>query len=158
MIWSAILIVSLLVVLLAAASIWGTLDDERDLATGHPTWETIVSYTGHWHPAWIEDQLGVPDDEGRFTVSQELLQQLPIAHWKRVFDSTTSDIICGLAAVAAPIVWYVNPLTSIVLCIASFLFISIGYAWAGIVLYRASCRTEAGKAKPTSSPGPDESA
>ncbi len=132
-----LVIVGALVVIGAAASIWGAVDDKRDLATGNPSLSTIVSYTGRFEPTWIEQHIGRPDKEGRFAISEERSRQLTVAPWRRLFDSTMTDTLCAVAAVSAPFVWHFNQTIAIFLSLTSLLFLGVGYAWAGLTMYRA---------------------
>lgn len=130
-------VVSVLTVVAASASIWATIEDRREIRTGHPSFETLVSYTGIWRRDTFIQILGEPDTLDRFALPKERIRELPVSWWSLFFDSTASDVASIILSVAAPICWTPNRATAIAFLTAGAGTQAIGYAIAIIVTYRS---------------------
>jgi len=121
----------------AAASIWGTIDDRRDLRVGHPTFESLASYTGVWNRDAFVRILGQPDENDRFVLPEDKIRMLPISRWARFFDSTLADVMSILLALGAPIIWTQNRAVAIGALATGAGLQGIGYIIATVVTYRS---------------------
>lgn len=121
----------------AVASIWGTIDDRRDMKTGHPTFESLASYTGVWNRDAFVRILGQPDDNDRFVLPEEKIRMLPISRRARFFDSILADIMSILLALGAPILWTQNRTVAIGALAGGVGLQGIGYIFATVVTYRS---------------------
>ncbi len=97
MIW----VVATLVVLAAAASLWGSYDTRRDIRTGRPQYESLADFTGVWDRDELARLCGPPDSEDRYHVDAGTVQRLPQKWWVRCFDSIIMDCMSVAAAFAA---------------------------------------------------------
>jgi hypothetical protein len=126
-----------LAILAACGSIWGTIDDRRDIATGRPSFETLVSYTGVWNHKVFVRLLGEPDTKDRFTLSTDKLRELPSSVWVRLFDNITSDVLSIMLSGAAPVLWlYNSTIAAASLALGAGIQV-VGYGIAAIVTYRS---------------------
>jgi len=134
MLW--ILISSVLVLIGALGSIWARFDAKRDLASGHPTFDTLGWVTGRWDHEYFVQNLGEPDSSGRFSATADQVHQLATARF-RFFDHPVFDWFCMLAAIFAPILWYIHSLSACVLALLNFSLMCAAYAWAARITYKA---------------------
>jgi len=121
----------------AAASIWGAIEDRRDIRTGHPSWETLLSYTGIWSRDKIIQILGEPDKMDRFVLPDGKIHELPVFWGTRLFDNTVADVMCIIFSIAAPIFWPQYRTVAISVLTAAAGLQTMGYAIATIVTYRS---------------------
>jgi hypothetical protein len=135
MLW--ICVASALTVIAASASLWGAIDDRRDMKTGHPSFESLASYTGVWDRETLVRILGAPDENDRFPLPPDQIRELPITRLTRLFDSTTADVMSILLAVVAPILWTQNRTLAIGAAATAAGLQAIGYAIAAVVTYRS---------------------
>ncbi len=135
MIW--LTTIAILAILAACGSIWGTIDDRRDIATGRPSFETLVSYTGVWSREVFVQLLGEPDAKDRFTLPAEKLRELPTSVWVRLFDSMLPDVLSIILSGAAPVFWLYNSTLAVALLILGAGIQVVGYGIAAIVTYRS---------------------
>ena len=135
MIW--LCVVSVLTVVAASASIWATIEDRREIRTGRPSFETLVSYTGIWRRDTFIEVLGEPDTMDCFALPKDKIHELPVSWWYRFFDSTPADVTSMILSVAAPICWTQNRTMAIACVAAGAGAQAIGYAIATIVTYRS---------------------
>ncbi len=132
-----IIVASIVVVLGAGASLIGSLDDRRDLATGRPSFDTIASLVGTWDRPTITKYLGEPDRDGRFSVTPEQVRMIPRTWWKRYFDRPWQDGLCMIGAIAAPFLWPVQQPAAIAIAVASLTYVLAGYLLAIVMTVRS---------------------
>ena len=135
MIW--IIVASIAVSLSALASLWGTVEDRRDLATENPTLDTLVSHTGITDRNVFIELLGEPNELNRFEVPLSRLHDLPRAIWHRYFDNQWVDMMCVVFSVTAPVVWFGWPILAIILLSTAAMIQVFGYSVAAISFYRS---------------------
>ena len=137
--WSLIWLcaVSVLTVVAATASIWGTIDDHRDIMTGNPSFESLASYTGVWKRDVFIRILGEPDKMDRFALPNDKINELPVSSATRFLDSPVTDVMSIIFSVAAPIVWPQYTKTAIALLTVGAGIQAIGYSIAVIATYRS---------------------
>jgi hypothetical protein len=126
-----------LAIVAACGSIWGTIDDRRDIATGRPSFETLVSYTGVWNRGVFVQLLGEPNTKDRFALSTEQLRELPSSAWVRLFDNMLFDVLSIMLSGAAPVKWLYNSTMAVAsLALGAGMQVA-GYGIAAIVTYRS---------------------
>ena len=69
MIWFWLIVI--LTVFGAAASIDGAIDDHRDIRSGHPSLDTLISMTGITNRKFFIELIGEPDEDDCFEVPAE---------------------------------------------------------------------------------------
>jgi len=126
-----------LAILAACGSIWGTIDDRRDIATGRPSFATLVSYTGVWNREFFVQLLGEPDARDRFTLSPEKLRELPSSVWVRAFDNILSDVLSIMLSCAAPALWLYDSTVAVTSLALGAGIQVVGYGIAAIVTCRS---------------------
>ena len=138
-VWSLIWLcaASVLTVVAAAASIWGTSDDHRDIKSGHPSFESLASYTGIWKRDVFIRILGEPDEMDRFALPNGKIHELPVSWATRFLDSPLTDVMSIILSVAAPIFWTQYTKTAIALLTVGAGIQAIGYSIAVIATYRS---------------------
>lgn len=130
-------VVSIVTVVAASASIWATIEDRRDIGTGHPSFESLASYTGNWSRDTFIRILGEPDKSECFALPHDKIHELPISWSSRIFDSPFADILSIILAATSPFLWMKSGTAAFVVVSIAAGIQAIGYTIATIVTYRS---------------------
>lgn len=140
MIW--IVLIAVVVILAAGISIWGAIENYKDLVTQHPSFETLFSYTGIGERDVFINLFGKPDEFDCFYVPTYRLIDLPRNQWHRNIESPYLDMSCALAAGVSPLIWSTNPTLAFVLLAMAALIEVVGYIYGFVSIYRSDFWSE----------------
>ncbi len=133
MIWFWLIVI--ITVLSAAASIEGSIDDRRDIRSGHPSFDTLVSMTGIINRKFFLELFGEPDQNDCFDLPPDRISEIPTTWWT-IVDHPALDLLCILLAITSPFVFLLDRNTGLALLISSAGFQTLGYAYATLMVFR----------------------
>jgi len=96
-----IVVLSVVVITAAVASLLGSWHTRRDITTGRPTYLSLADRTGIWDRNELARLLGPPDKDDRYPVTPRAAATLPRRIWVRVLDSALLDTGCIVLAVVS---------------------------------------------------------
>jgi hypothetical protein len=129
-------LIVILTVFGAAASIDGAIDDHRDIRSGHPSLDTLISMTGITNRKFFIELIGEPDEDDCFEVPAERVSDIPTTWWT-IVDHPIFDLLCILIAIAAPFVFLLEMKIGLSLLGISAGFQSAGYSYAMLMVFRS---------------------
>ena len=136
MLWFAALF--FVVVILAGTSLAVSRDSRANVASGHPTFESVADITGIWNRQQLDDLLGPRDDADRYAVEPDTVAKLPRTWWKRWFDTDVIDVGCIVAAIVAAILLGCSySVAAWCILSAAATYVVAGYV-GGVVVYMRS--------------------
>ncbi len=127
---------SAIVLVAAGASLVASRDTRRDLATGHPTFDSVADATGIWSRSRLDDLVGQRDEDDRYTVSAEMVYSIPMTWWKHWFDSDIADIGCIVLTLIGATQIRLHPPIAWSLVAVPAAYIVIGYVGGVLVVVR----------------------
>lgn len=138
-------------VILAAASclqLIASRESRRDVASGHPSYDSVADITGLWDRRQLDELLGPRDENDRYTATAADIDRIPRTWWKQLFDSDAADYVCLLLAIVAPLVYRSSSEVAIALFAVPALYTLLGYQGAvSMVLGSERQRSEPGESQ-----------
>ena len=119
----------------SAYSIYCTIEVYDDLSTRHPSFETLVCYTGIGTRDAFVDLLGNADEFDCFHVPIELLKTLPRDKLHVFLNSPYCELGSLLFAAASTLIWHCEPTWARFLLASAITFHIVGWGHAFVVLY-----------------------
>ena len=96
-----IVVLSIVVIAAAIASLFGSWHTRHDIAAGRPTYLSLADRTGIWDRNELTRLFGPPDEDDRYLVTPQAAATLPRRLWVRVLDSVFLDTGCIVLAVVS---------------------------------------------------------
>ncbi len=138
MIWP--IVIAAVITLVAAASILTSFHTRRDLATGRPSYDSLLDYTGIASRHELARLFGPPDADDRYQVTREQAQSKQRL-WVQLLDSIAGDTVCILVSILAlGLVWNSHSAGLWLLGLA-VAYQAIGWTVATVMVVRGSKRS-----------------
>ena len=129
--------IAILIMLSSAYAIHCSIEMYAKLATEHPSFETLVTYTGIGQRDVFIELLGPPDEFGCFYVPADQLKNLPREKFHAFIESPYLECSCILGASILVPIWNVAPLFARFLLSLIVSIQVVGYLCAFVSLYRS---------------------
>lgn len=143
MLW--IILGSITVAIAGGYSIGASRDSRRDIAGGHPSFDSVADATGIWNRTTLDQLLGPRDSDDRYTAAAEDVYGIPKTWWKLFFDNDLCDLASITLALASPWFFRSHTTLSIILLAIAAGYVVIGYAGAVVVVIRNGSWAERGR-------------
>lgn len=121
----------------AVFSLIASRNSRRDVASGHPTYESVADLTGVWDRSQLDERLGPRDHLDRYTATAAEVDQIPRAWWKLLLDTDAGDVFCLLMTIAAPLAYHSFPNAGLALLAAAATYCIAGYLTAIVFVVRS---------------------